>query len=137
MSFQNPSDGEIKKVLEDSRTIAVVGLSDNPDRTSYQVSEAMQKSGYKIIPVNPMISEALGEKAVAHLSDIKEQVDIINVFRRPEHLPEVARESVNMDVKAFWGQQGVFHEEANDVLKDSSMLVIMDVCIKVAHAIYR
>ncbi|MGP4059945.1 CoA-binding protein [Halobacillus sp. H74] len=137
MAFQNPSNEEIKKVLEESKTIAVVGLSDKPHRTSYQVSEAMQASGYKIIPVNPTISEALGEKAVSRLSDIDEPVDIINVFRRSEHLPEVAEEAKEIDAKAFWAQLGVFHNQAHETLKDSSKLVIMDVCIKVAHSIYR
>lgn len=137
MSFENPSNEKVKDLLANSKTIAVVGLSDNPDRTSFQVSEAMQRAGYKIIPVNPKITEVLGEKAVPSLSDIKEPVDIVNVFRRSEYLPEVAEETKKIQPKAFWSQQGVYHEGAIEVLKDSSMLVIMDLCIKVAHAIYR
>jgi uncharacterized protein len=137
MSFENPSNEKVKDLLANSKTIAVVGLSDKPYRTSFQVSEAMQRAGYKIIPVNPEIEEALGEKAVPSLSDIREPVDIVNVFRRSEYLPEVAEETKKIQPKAFWAQQGVYHEGAQELLKDSSMLVIMDLCIKVAHAIYR
>ena len=137
MSFKNPSQAEIRDLLAQSKTIAVVGLSDKPHRTSYQVSEAMQNAGYKIIPVNPQITESLGETAVASLRDIKEPIDIINVFRRSEHLPQIAEESKNIEAKAFWVQQGVYSEEADRILNDDSKLVIMDSCIKVAHAIYR
>ncbi|WP_226579048.1 CoA-binding protein [Halobacillus litoralis] len=136
MSFQNPYKDEIKQLLEESKTIAVVGLSDKPHRTSYQVSQAMQEAGYKIIPVNPTITEALGEKAVADLSEIQEPVDIINVFRRSEYLPDAARKAKEIDAKAFWAQQGVYSEEAWHLLEDDSKLVIMDLCIKVAHSIY-
>ncbi|RWZ60376.1 CoA-binding protein [Halobacillus fulvus] len=137
MTFQNPSKEEIKRILDESKTIAVVGLSDKPHRTSYQVSEAMQKAGYRIIPVNPTISESLGERSYASLKDVDEPIDIINVFRRSEYLPDVAREAANIRAKSFWAQQGVFHEEAYDELKDTDQVVIMDTCIKVAHAIYK
>ncbi|CDQ19615.1 Predicted CoA-binding protein [Halobacillus karajensis] len=137
MSFENPSKQQIKNLLDQSKTIAVVGLSDKPHRTSYQVSEAMQKAGYKIIPINPTIAESLGEKAIPSLSDLKEPVDIINVFRRSENLPDIAKEALKVDAKAFWAQQGVYSEEASHLLKDSPKLVIMDLCIKVAQAIYQ
>ncbi|SDI99675.1 CoA-binding protein [Salimicrobium halophilum] len=134
MSFTNPDQEVIAEVLKSSSTIAVVGLSDQPHRTSYQVSEAMQKAGYKIIPVNPNISESLGEKAVSSLKEVEEDIDIINVFRRSEFLPEVAEEAKEKNAKAFWAQQGVFHPEADKILKNSNQTVIMDTCIKVAHA---
>ncbi|MGI8315229.1 CoA-binding protein [Halobacillus mangrovi] len=137
MSFQNPTKDEIKQLLDESKTIAVVGLSDKPHRTSYQVSKAMQEAGFKIIPVNPSIQESLGEKSYNSLKDVKEQIDIINVFRRSEYLPEVAQEASQIDAKAFWAQQGVIHEDAYEELKDENMLIIMDMCIKVAHAIYQ
>ncbi|MBH0229434.1 CoA-binding protein [Halobacillus yeomjeoni] len=137
MNFQNPSKDKIKELLDESKTIAVVGLSDKPHRTSYQVSEAMQRAGYRIIPVNPTIQESLGEQAYASLEDIDEPIDIINVFRRSEHLPEVAHEASGLDAKAFWAQQGVFHKEVPDILQGTDQLVIMDMCIKVAQAIYR
>ncbi|QHT46768.1 CoA-binding protein [Bacillus sp. SB49] len=137
MTFQNPSKQEIKELLQNSKRIAVIGLSDKPHRTSYQVSEAMQQAGYEIIPVNPAVEEVLGQKAVASLAEVEGPIDIINVFRRSEYLPEIAEEAKNVDAKAFWAQQGVIHEEAYDILKDDSKLVIMDLCIKVAHALYR
>jgi len=95
----------------------------------------MQDSGYKIIPVNPMIDEVLGEKAYASLSDVKEPIDIINVFRRSEYLPTIAEEAIKTDCRIFWAQQGVVNKEAYDILKQNNFTVIMDVCIKVAHAV--
>lgn len=137
MAWENPSNEEIRKVLDEAKTIAVVGLSDNPERTSYQVTEAMQKAGYKIIPVNPMVDEVLGEKAYASLTDIEEKIDIINVFRRSEFLPEIATEAIKTDCKVFWAQQGVVNEEAYHLLKENGFTVIMDLCIKVAHAVIK
>ncbi|SIS37329.1 CoA-binding protein [Salimicrobium flavidum] len=134
MTFTNPDSHVIADILKSSKTIAVVGLSDQPHRTSYQVSEAMQKAGFKIIPVNPNIKESLGEKAVNSLSDIQENVDIINVFRRSEFLPDVAKEAKQKHAKAFWAQQGVYHPKAYEELKDTSQIIIMDKCIKVAHS---
>jgi len=102
MTIKNPSNEIISSILNTSKTIAVVGLSDNPDRTSYQISKAMQDAGYKIIPVNPNVKEVLGEKAYPSLSDIEEKIDIINVFRRSEHLPAIAKEAINTDCNVFW-----------------------------------
>ncbi|WP_211329375.1 CoA-binding protein [Ammoniphilus oxalaticus] len=133
--MQNPSKEEIKQILVDAKTIAIVGLSDNPDRISYQVAKRMQSYGYKIIPVNPMIKEALGEKAVATLTEIKEPVDIINVFRRVDQIMPVAEEAVEYGQgKVFWMQLGLVHEEAAALCKQHGMSVIMDYCIKVAYA---
>ncbi|WP_347860534.1 CoA-binding protein [Salimicrobium sp. PL1-032A] len=137
MRFKNPERNEIDEILKSSTTIAVVGLSDQPHRTSYQVSEAMQQAGYKIIPVNPKIEESLGEKAVPSLGDIKEDVDIINVFRRSQFLPDVAAEAKNKHAKAFWAQQGVIHPDVPEILQNSNQTVIMDMCIKVAHAMMK
>lgn len=137
MAWENPSNEVIRNILDEAKTIAVVGLSDNPERTSYKVSEAMQKAGYKIIPVNPKVDEVLGEKAYARLSDIEEKIDIINVFRRSEFLPEIAKEALKTDCKVFWAQQGVVNEEAYHLLKENGFTVIMDLCIKVAHAVIK
>lgn len=135
MAYQNPSNDKIKSILEEAKTIAVVGLSGNRDRTSYQVSKVMQEAGYKIIPVNPTVEEVLGEKSYASLTDINEDIDIINVFRRPEHLPDVARDAVKTNAPVFWAQQGIRNEEAYDILNDNGKVPIMDLCIKVAHAV--
>lgn len=135
MIMRNPSNEEIKEILQKTKTIAVVGLSDKPDRTSYQVSKAMQDAGYKIIPVNPTIKESLGEKAVSSLSEIKDSIDLINVFRRSEFLPDLAREAVDTKAKVFWAQQGVQDEDTYHYLTEQGMTVLMDLCIKVAHSV--
>jgi uncharacterized protein len=137
MSIQNPSDDKIKEVLHTSKRIAVVGLSGNPSRTSYMVSEVMQNAGYTIIPVNPTVDEVLGEKAVARLQDIEGEVDIVNVFRRSEHLPEVAKDTVEIGAKTFWAQLGVTNQEAYDYLHEHEVETIMDRCIKVEHAKFK
>ncbi|PAO66960.1 CoA-binding protein [Bacillus sp. X2(2017)] len=133
--MQNPSKAEIKEILQRSKRIAVVGLSDRPDRTSYMVSKAMQDAGYEIIPVNPTIDEALGVKAVSSLKEIDGSIDIVNVFRRSEQLPGVAEEFLETDAPVFWAQQGLVNEEAYQMLKEKGRTVIMDLCIKVAHAV--
>ncbi|MER0465998.1 CoA-binding protein [Bacillus cabrialesii subsp. cabrialesii] len=133
--MQNPSKAEIKEILDKSKRIAVVGLSDRPDRTSYMVSKAMQDAGYEIIPVNPTIDEALGVKAVSSLQEIDGPIDIVNVFRRSEQLPGVAEEFLKTDAPVFWAQQGLANEEAYQMLKEKGRTVIMDLCIKVAHAV--
>lgn len=135
MAWSNPSNPDIKKILENAKTIAIVGLSDNPERTSYQIAKAMLDSGYRIIPVNPTITEVLGEKAYSSLNDIPEDVDIINVFRRPEFLPEIAIEASKTKCRVFWAQQGIYNEKAFNYLKDHGFTVIMDMCIKVAHSV--
>lgn len=133
--MQNPSKAEIKEILERSKRIAVVGLSDRPDRTSHMVSKAMQDAGYEIIPVNPTIDEALGVKAVSSLKEIDGPIDIVNVFRRSEQLPGVTEEFLETDAPVFWAQQGLVNEEAYQMLKEKDRTVIMDLCIKVAHAV--
>jgi len=136
MTWTNPSNEEMAKILKDAKTIAVVGLSDNPSRTSYQIAKEMQRHGYKIIPVNPTIDEVLGEKSYASLTDIGEPIDIINVFRRSEFLPVLAKEAVKTNCKVFWAQLGVINEEAYHFLKKHDITTIMDTCIKVVHSIY-
>ncbi|WP_050614910.1 CoA-binding protein [Bacillus testis] len=135
MVIENPSRQEIGEILKHSKRIAVVGLSDNPDRTSNMVSKAMMNCGYEIIPVNPTIKEALGVKAVPSLSAIEGHVDIVNVFRRPAALPELAKEFDEIDADVFWTQLEVVDEEAYIFLKEKGYTVIMDRCIKVEHAL--
>lgn len=134
MGIENPTREEISQILKISKRIAVVGLSSNPERTSYMVSKAMQDAGYEIIPVNPTVDEVLGQKAVASLTEIKEHVDIVNVFRRSEHLLEVAQEFLKIDADVYWAQLGLENEEAYQLLKDNNKTVIMNRCIKVEHA---
>ena len=133
--MKNPDNEQLKQILEQSKTIAVIGLSDNPERTSYQISKAMQNAGYKIIPVNPMVDSVLGEKAYDSLTDITVPIDIINVFRRSEFLPDIAQEATQTDCRIFWAQQGIVNEEAYNYLKERDFTVIMDMCIKVVHSV--
>jgi predicted CoA-binding protein len=137
MSMTYPSRDEIGKILKKSKRIAVVGLSENPERTSHMVSKAMQNAGYEIIPVNPGADEILGVKAVKSLKEIDGHVDIVNVFRRSEYLPEVAKEFAEIDADVFWAQLGLENQEAYDFLKEKGYTVIMDRCIKVEHALTR
>lgn len=137
MPFQNPSPERRREILEKAKTIAVVGLSNKPDRTSYMVSEAMQHAGYRIIPVNPVIAgeTVLGEKVRASLSEIDEPVDIVNVFRRSEEVMPVAEETVKIKPKVFWLQQGIYNEQAAELVAQHGIEAVMDQCIKVDHAL--
>ncbi|QOR82811.1 CoA-binding protein [Geobacillus stearothermophilus] len=135
MPIVNPSREEIGDILRKAKRIAVVGLSNNPERESYMVAKAMKDAGYEIIPVNPMIEEWEGIPVVDKLTDIEGHVDIVDVFRRSEHLPELAREFVQIDADVFWAQLGVVNEEAYAFLKEKGYTVIMDRCIKVEHAL--
>lgn len=125
---------ELKALLENVKTIAVVGLSDQPDRTSHYVSKYMQEKGYTIIPVNPTVSEVLGQKCYASLSDIGQQVDLVNVFRRSEFLSEIAKETVEAGIPSFWAQLGLFNENAYNYLQEHGVQTIMDKCIMVEHS---
>lgn len=137
MAFENPSREEIKTILEQVGNIAVVGLSDKSDRTSYMVSYAMQKRGYRIIPVNPAAAgqTILGETCYASLAEVPEPVELVNVFRRSEYCAEVAREAVAIGAKVLWLQQGIISQEAADIAQEHGMTVIMDRCIKVEDSV--
>jgi predicted CoA-binding protein len=130
----NPNaNDQIGKLLQSSKTIAVVGLSDSPLRPSHGVSAYLQSHGYRIIPVNPGIRGALGEKAVPSLSDVKEKIDIVDVFRRPEFVPEVVDEAIRLKVPAIWLQEGVIHEAAAAKARQAGIFVVMDRCILKEH----
>ena len=125
---------EIRELLESSKTIAVVGLSSSRMRPSYGVAEYMQRAGYRIIPVNPNEEEVLGEPAVDRLEDIREKVDIVDVFRRPEFVPEIVDSAIATGAKALWLQEGVIHEAAAKRARDAGLFVAMDLCIMKEHA---
>jgi uncharacterized protein len=123
----------IAELLKSAKTIAVVGLSDSPSRTSYGVSGYMQSQGYRIIPVNPTIAGSLGEKAYVSLLDVPEKIDIVNVFRRSEFVPEVVGQAIRLGVPAIWMQEGVAHEEAAEKARAAGIFVVMDRCILKEH----
>ena len=124
---------EIGELLKRTKTIAVVGLSDSPLRPSYGVSAYMQSHGYRIIPVNPSIKGSLGEKAVASLAEVGEKIDMVDVFRRSEFVPDLVDEAVRLNVPAIWLQEGVIHEEAAEKARKAGIFVVMDKCILKEH----
>ena len=134
--FINPSDGVVRQYLTTSKTVAVVGLSDREETTSNRVSKEMQSRGYRIIPVNPKLAgqEILGEKAYASLAEIPFHVDIVDVFRRSEYLPDVARDFLQADAQIFWAQLGLENKEAEEILRAGGCEdIVMNRCIKKEH----
>ena len=129
-----PNDTDrITQLLQQAKTIAVVGLSDNPMRVSYDVSEYMQRNGYHIIPVNPAIASALGEKSYPALSDVPGKIDIVNVFRRSVFVPDIVDEVIRLKLPALWLQEGVVDEEAAEKARQAGIFVVMDRCILKEH----
>jgi uncharacterized protein len=127
-------DGDsITEILRESKTIAVVGLSSNPMRPSFGVTEYMQDAGYRIIPVNPNEREVLGEKSYARLEDVPEKIDIVNVFRRAEEVLPVVESAIRIGAKVLWMQSGVENEEAAEKARAAGLLVVEDACILVEH----
>ncbi len=127
-----PEDA-IAKLLQSARTIAVVGLSSSPLRPSHGVAAYMQSHGYRIIPVNPEVSNVLGEKAYASLLDIPEKIDIVDVFRRSEYVPPIVDQAIQLKVGAIWMQEGVVHAQAAEKARRAGIFVMMDRCILKEH----
>lgn len=127
------SDNDIKKLIEESKRIAIVGLSDKPDRDSYIVAEYLLRQGKEIIPVNPTIDEVLGLKAVSSLKEIEGPVDLVDVFRRSDQVSPVVEEALSIGTKAVWLQLGVINEEAAKLASEKGLKVVMDRCIKIEH----
>jgi uncharacterized protein len=129
----SPQPDSIADLLKRSKTIAVVGLSNSPLRPSHGVSAYMQTNGYRIIPVNPEIHGALGEKAYASLLDVPEKIDIVNIFRRSEFVEEVVDQAIQLRVPAIWMQEEVVNEKAADKARKAGIFVVMDRCILKEH----
>lgn len=127
--FTNPSADEIRTLLQRIKTIAVVGLSASPSRPSHGVSRALQGFGYRIIPINPIVSEVLGERAYPSLRDLPEPVDLVDVFRRSSHVASIVEECIASKLPALWLQDGVIDEAAALRARKAGMTVIMDRCI--------
>jgi predicted CoA-binding protein len=127
-----PSDQELRSILGEARTIAVVGLSSNPDRPSNEVAEFLQSTGYRIVPVNPNETEVLGERAYASLLEVPEEIpiDVVDVFRRADRTPEVAEQAVARGAKVLWLQEGIANDDARRIGEDAGLIVIMGVCIR-------
>ena len=127
------SSDPVLEILKSSRTIAVVGLSSRRTRPSYGVAEYMQSAGYRIIPVNPNETEVLGEKSYVRLEEVPERVDIVDVFRRSEYVPEIVESAIRIGARAVWMQEGVFHAEAAQRAQSAGLFVVEDCCILKEH----
>jgi uncharacterized protein len=125
-----PTDEELRSILGDAKTVAVVGLSSNPRKESYGIAKYLQGKGYRIVPVNPTETEVLGEKAYPSLREVPEKVDVVDVFRRSEHTPEIAREAVEIGARVLWLQTGIWNEEAYRIATEGGVEVVMGACIR-------
>jgi predicted CoA-binding protein len=129
----NIAGDPITEILKTSRTIAVAGLSSRKFRPSHGVAEYLQSAGYRIVPVNPHEREVLGEKAYARLEDIPEKIDIVDIFRRSEYVPEIVESAIRIKAAAIWMQEGVIHHQAAEQARRAGILVVMDLCILKEH----
>jgi predicted CoA-binding protein len=135
MPHENPSDQDLKQLLTRAKTIAIVGASSKPDRSSHGIMRKLQQVGYHVIPVNPHETEVLGERAFASLAEVRDRIDIVDVFRRAEYTPSIADDAVKAGAKALWLQEGIANEEAAARATAGGLTVVMDACIGTMHAI--
>lgn len=133
MTWQNPDDAKLTELLTNARTIAVYGCSPKSDRTSHQITAFLIEKGYEVYPVHPMAESILGRKAYAKLADIPVHIDIVDVFRRAEFTPEVAKQAVEIGAGALWLQQGIVNEESYRIAREGGLTAVMDLCIAVMH----
>ena len=137
MAHANPSDPELKQLLTDATTIAVVGASANPEKASHGIMQQLQRAGYRVIPVNPKEAEILGERSYPSLIDVPERIDIVDVFRRAEDTPGIADEAVTIGAKALWLQSGIVNEDAAARATSGGLTVVMDACIGATHSLLK
>lgn len=130
-----PTDDVVDRILSTTRRIAVVGLSPDPSRTSHGVARALQRGGYQIVPVNPNADEVLGQRSWPSLAEVPGEVDLVDVFRRAEHLPGIAREAVEIGAPALWNQLGLVSSEARAIAADAGLDYVEDRCLKVEVAL--
>ncbi len=126
-------DATLRRILSEARTIAVVGLSADPERPSHQVASYLQRQGYRIIPVNPTIQEVLGEPSYPDLLSVPEPVDVVDIFRPARYVPEIVEQAIAKGAKVIWMQLGVIHFEAAQRAREAGLLVVMDRCMKIEH----
>jgi hypothetical protein len=122
-----------EEILNSSRVVAVVGLSPKPDRPSYTVASYLKERGYRIIPVNPTVKEILGETCYPNLNSIRKPIDVVDIFRRSEEVPDIVEEAIKIGAKAVWMQEGVINEEAAARAREAGLLVVMDKCMLKEH----
>jgi uncharacterized protein len=137
MPHSNPSDQELRELLTNATTIAIVGASSNPDKESYGIMKKLLSVGYHVIPVNPKETEILGQQSYPSLIDVPEPIDIVDVFRRAEDTPAIADDAVTVGAKALWLQTGISSEVAAARAKAGGLMVVMDTCIGATHSLLR
>lgn len=137
MAHSNPSDQELKELLTNAATIAIVGASSNPDKAPYGIMQKLLKAGYHVIPINPKETEILGLRSYPSLIDVPEPIDIVDVFRRSEDTPAIADDAVTIGAKALWLQTGITNDAAAARATAGGLMVVMDACIGATHSLLR
>jgi uncharacterized protein len=133
MPLNNASPEAMRRILDSARTVAVIGLSDKPDRDSHHVAAYLQAHGYRIIPVNPNVPAVLGEKAYPSLREVPEPVDIVDIFRKPDAVPEIVDEAIAQHAQVIWMQEGIAHNAAADKARAAGLQVVMNKCMLKEH----
>jgi len=134
---QNATAEEVRQILATARTVAVVGLSDKPERDSHRVAAYLQQAGYRVIPVNPHLTTVLGEPAYPHLRAIPERVDVVDIFRKPEAVPEIVADAIAIGARAVWMQDGIVHNAAAERARAAGLVVVMNKCMMREHRAWR
>lgn len=127
------SPDDLKRILLQAKTIAVVGLSPNPERPSHGIAQYLQEQGYRIIPVNPTVAEVLGKKSYPNLKALPESVDVVQIFRKPEDIPGIVEAAIAIGAKVIWMQVGIMHEAAAERARQAGLQVVMDSCMRATH----
>jgi predicted CoA-binding protein len=127
------NDQMLREILQSARTIASVGLSSNPEKDSYGVAQYLKSQGYRVIPVNPTVSEVLGETSYPDLASVPEKIDVVQVFRKPEDVPPVVEGAIQAGAKTVWMQEGIVNEEAAQTARAAGLQVVMDACMRETH----
>jgi predicted CoA-binding protein len=135
MAHTNPSDDELRKILTDATTVAMIGASSNAEKPSHGIMKKLLTAGYHVIPINPRETEVLGQRAFASLADVPEKIDIVDVFRRPEDTPAIADEAIAAGAKVLWLQAGISNEDTAERAKKAGLTVVMDKCIGATHSL--
>lgn len=132
-AFENPSPDQLRQIYRDVKTIAVVGASGDPDKASHTVPEYLQSMGYHIVPVNPRGGEVLGEQVFTSLAEVDVPIDVVEVFRPPREVPQIARDAAAIGANILWTQPGIVSEEGAGVGRDLGLTVVMDICMRATH----
>lgn len=133
----NATPVEIRQIFESAKSIAVVGLSDKPDRDSHRVAAYLQQAGYRVIPVNPHVEEVLGERSWASLRDVPTAVDVVDIFRRPDAVPSIVADAIAIGAKVIWMQDGIVHNAAAEQARAAGLTVVMSRCLLREHRAWR